>query len=168
MSPVIRITPEVYSRLEKHAVGFDTPANVIEKLLNHFEGKENKQGAQYEKKQVFNGASKSNARLFTNREIQQKVSNIARQLSTTELDKLCEVTESNEIFGLGRFPLLLKVPNNTNEQKKRDIVKTKDGVNRWTWKFGFEKNGYLYAVCTQWYPKNDKLVQKWIDLYESE
>lgn len=38
MSQVIRISSEVYARLEKHAVGFDTPANVIEKLLNCFEG----------------------------------------------------------------------------------------------------------------------------------
>ena len=38
MSPVIRVPEELYSRLEKHAKGFDTPANVIETLLNHFEG----------------------------------------------------------------------------------------------------------------------------------
>ncbi len=38
MSPVIRIPEDLYSRLENHAKGFDTPANVIETLLNHFEG----------------------------------------------------------------------------------------------------------------------------------
>lgn len=38
MSPVVRIPEELYSRLEQHAKGFDTPANVIETLLNHFEG----------------------------------------------------------------------------------------------------------------------------------
>ena len=38
MSQVIRIPSNVYSRLERHAQGFDTPANVIEKLLNHYEG----------------------------------------------------------------------------------------------------------------------------------
>ena len=37
MSPVIRITDKIYSRLEKHSQGFDTPANVIERLLDHFE-----------------------------------------------------------------------------------------------------------------------------------
>lgn len=42
MSQVIRIPSEVYSRLEQHAEGFDTPANVIEKLLNHFEGVDQK------------------------------------------------------------------------------------------------------------------------------
>ena len=38
MSPVIRVPSDIYSRLENHAKGFDTPAGVIEKLLNHFEG----------------------------------------------------------------------------------------------------------------------------------
>ena len=38
MSPVIRIPEVLFSRLEQHAKGFDTPANVIETLLNHFEG----------------------------------------------------------------------------------------------------------------------------------
>jgi hypothetical protein len=38
MSPVIRIPSEIYARLEQHARGFDTPANVIETLLNHYDG----------------------------------------------------------------------------------------------------------------------------------
>jgi hypothetical protein len=42
MSPVIRISEHLYSRLEQHAKGFDTPANVIETLLNHFEGVDQK------------------------------------------------------------------------------------------------------------------------------
>jgi len=38
MSPVIRLSSDIYKRLEHHASGFDTPANVIEKILNHYEG----------------------------------------------------------------------------------------------------------------------------------
>ncbi len=38
MSKVIRIPSGLFSRLEAHAKGFDTPANVIEKILNHYEG----------------------------------------------------------------------------------------------------------------------------------
>ena len=38
MSPVIRIPEDLYSRLEQHAKGFDTPANAIETLLNQLEG----------------------------------------------------------------------------------------------------------------------------------
>lgn len=35
---VVRLSAELYRRLEKHAEGFDTPANVIEKILNEYEG----------------------------------------------------------------------------------------------------------------------------------
>jgi len=38
MSQVIRIPESIYTRLSRHAKGFDTPANVIERLLNHYEG----------------------------------------------------------------------------------------------------------------------------------
>ncbi len=38
MSQNIKISDELYSRLAKHAEGFDTPVNVIERLLNHYEG----------------------------------------------------------------------------------------------------------------------------------
>ncbi len=37
MSQVIRIPENLYDRLEKYAHGFDTPANVIEKILNYYE-----------------------------------------------------------------------------------------------------------------------------------
>ena len=39
MSPVIRISDNLYQRfLEAYASGFDTPANVIETILNKYEG----------------------------------------------------------------------------------------------------------------------------------
>jgi hypothetical protein len=38
MSQVIRISDELYKRLEAHALGFDTPSNVIERILDAFEG----------------------------------------------------------------------------------------------------------------------------------
>lgn len=38
MSQVIRISNDLYKRLEEHATGFDTPANVIERILNFYEG----------------------------------------------------------------------------------------------------------------------------------
>ena len=42
MSQVVRIPSEVFNRLEAHAKGFDTPANVINMLLDHYEGVERK------------------------------------------------------------------------------------------------------------------------------
>jgi hypothetical protein len=38
MSQVIRIPANIFTRLASHAKGFDTPINVIERLLNHYEG----------------------------------------------------------------------------------------------------------------------------------
>jgi len=37
MSQVVRIPQNLYVRLEKHARGFDSPANVIERILNYYE-----------------------------------------------------------------------------------------------------------------------------------
>ena len=37
MSKVIRISDNLYKRLEAHASGFDTPSNVIEIILNFYE-----------------------------------------------------------------------------------------------------------------------------------
>ncbi len=37
MSQVIRISDDLYKRLESHAAGFDTPSNVIETILNAYE-----------------------------------------------------------------------------------------------------------------------------------
>ena len=37
MSQVIRIPANLYHRLSLHAKGFETPANVIEKMLNSYE-----------------------------------------------------------------------------------------------------------------------------------
>ncbi len=38
MSQVIRISDQLYKRLEAHTVGFDTPSNVIERILDAYEG----------------------------------------------------------------------------------------------------------------------------------
>jgi len=41
MSPVIRISDSIYKRLEKYAVGFDAPSNVIERLIEYYESNKN-------------------------------------------------------------------------------------------------------------------------------
>lgn len=38
MCPVIRISDDLYKRLESQAQGFDTPTGVIERLLDSYEG----------------------------------------------------------------------------------------------------------------------------------
>jgi len=72
MSPVIRLSSDIYKRLECHASGFDTPANVIEKILNHYEGISPEQALKsaskrsakrHTKKYEFNGVSYGKGRL---------------------------------------------------------------------------------------------------------
>jgi len=40
MSNVIKVPQDLYDRLACHANGFDTPVDVIEKLINYYEGVE--------------------------------------------------------------------------------------------------------------------------------
>ena len=101
-------------------------------------------------------------RPYTNKEIQQKISAVARHLPLSELESLCHKSESKEVFDIN-FPLFVKLAATANQASKRAAVKTDDGVSRWTWKYEFERDGYIYAVCTQWYPKNDALVQDWLE-----
>jgi hypothetical protein len=103
--------------------------------------------------------------LFTNREIQHRIAAAAQSLSGQELEHLCDEQTSKALFALS-FPLFIRVSARANQATKREAVKSKDGVSRWTWKFEFEKEGYVYAVCTQWYPKNDPYVQKWLEAHE--
>ena len=43
MPEIIKLSSTLYARLAKHARGFDTPANVIEMLLNAYEGSSSEQ-----------------------------------------------------------------------------------------------------------------------------
>ena len=43
MSQTIRIPGTLFQRLEQHAKGFDTPAGVIERLLNYYESQDSVQ-----------------------------------------------------------------------------------------------------------------------------
>ena len=63
MSPVIRISDSIFKRLESYAIGFDTPSNVIERLIDFFES-ENKTEIQDQLSKPMN-TSKSN--IVTNR-----------------------------------------------------------------------------------------------------
>ena len=100
-------------------------------------------------------------RLYSNKEIQQKIARILPKLPTTELDKFCDKDYSKSVFDLN-FPLVLKVPAHLSHIDKRDAVKDHSGLNRWTWKFEFQRDGFIYAITTQWYPWNDIYVEQWL------
>jgi len=165
MSPMIPVSDEIYSRLEGLAVGFDTPSSVIERLI-HEHDKNIEESVGYDKNQTIPKSEEpSEKRLFTNREIQQRIAATAQNLSAQELEYLCDDQISKELFALS-FPLFIRVSAKANQATKREAVKTNDGVSRWTWKFGFEKEGYAYAVCTQWFLRNDLYVKKWLEAHE--
>lgn len=100
---------------------------------------------------IINSEKMSSDRLYSNKEIQEKVSKILPKLPTAELEKFCQKEYSKSIFDLN-FPLLLKVPAHFTLMDKRDAVKDHSGLNRWTWKYEYERDGFMYALSTQWYP----------------
>ena len=100
-------------------------------------------------------------RLYTNRFIQEELASILKDLSEKELDKFCDADYSKTIFD-NNYPLLVKVPSNYKYGDKMKAVKDHNGINRYTWKFEFQKNGYSYAMSTQWYDRNDEYVRRWL------
>lgn len=48
MAPVIRLSDETYNRLKQYNVGFDTPAQVINRLLDQVEGVDSTEGKKSE------------------------------------------------------------------------------------------------------------------------
>jgi hypothetical protein len=107
----------------------------------------------------------SNKRLFSNQEIQLKISKVAQKLPTNELENYCELRRSKEVFNIN-FPLFKRVNANASQASKSEAVKDEQGMNRWTWKYEFEKDGFRYAITTQWYERNDKYVKQWLRKYE--
>ena len=102
-----------------------------------------------------------NNRLYTTSEIQEKISTAAKGLSDTDLDKLCKKDHSKSMFDIS-MPLFLRVPSHFTSAEKTEVLKDAKGVIRYTWDFEFERNGFVYAICTQWYARNDVYVQRWL------
>lgn len=154
MCPKIEVSNEVFSQLESLAIGFDSPSNVIGRLISFYE----KHG--HESDIRSNQRQSSKPRKFTNREIQRRVSDVAKNLSEEELNKFTTYEYSNDVFGLS-FPLFVTIAKTASDLEKRYAV-TDKGVPRWSWKFEFERGDKLFAICTQWYAKHDNLVEKWL------
>ena len=161
MPPVVRISEEVYSRLEQLAVGFDSPSSVIEKILDHYEKRSNKTDNEEHNLRPTSTVRETSSRLYSNSEIQQKIAAVARELPLEELEQLCTASASKELFGIN-FPLFVRVPELTNQAQKKKAIQIND-YSRWTWKYEFTRSGYSYAICTQWYSKSDSLVRKWLE-----
>lgn len=106
-----------------------------------------------------------NKRLYTNSEIQEKISTVAKGLIDSDLDKLCKKDHSKSLFDIS-LPLFLRVPAHFTPTEKSEALKDGKGVIRYTWEFEFERNEFVYAISTQWYARNDEYVQRWLSKFE--
>jgi hypothetical protein len=104
-------------------------------------------------------------RLYDNAEIQRLICSTAAVLPSEELDQLCNLEYSKVQVGLN-FPLFVRVNEKSNSSERSDAVKDHAGRNRWTWKYTFNRDGYDYAVCTQWFARNDPLVRDWLKKHQ--
>lgn len=104
-------------------------------------------------------------RIYTNREIQETVARVISDFSQSDLNKYCRKVDSKRDFNLN-FSLLYKVPYHHSKTEKLNMVRDHKGIARWSWKFEFQKNGYAYAISTQWYAKNDIYVQRWLKKHD--
>jgi hypothetical protein len=104
-----------------------------------------------------------NIRIYTNTEIQIKLSNKAQTMPQLELDKLC-TSDYSKITLNNNYPLFVKVPENASIENRRKAITDLNGYNRWTWRHEFIRNGYSYAISTQWYPYNDEYVKAYLNL----
>ena len=95
MSPVIRISDNLYQRLEAYASGFDTPANVIETILNKYEG--------------VPPSLQSSSNLEQNRDIQKEIEKVKNKL------ELWAKPERQENINARILNVFLKLKQSGNE-----------------------------------------------------
>ena len=112
-------------------------------------------------KSINNPKPKKTNRIYANSEIQKKLSEKLNTFKSYELEKFFDKDYCKEVFNIN-FPLLLKTKSDTTKERKREMVKD-NGINRWSWKYEFEKDNNLYAICTQWYEWNDLYVKSWLN-----
>lgn len=100
-------------------------------------------------------------RLFSNTEIQIKITKRAQTLSDVELNKLCDRNYSKATFN-NTYPIFVKVPQNSSKEKRQSAIKDHNNKSRWTIRYEFIRNNYSYFITTQWYPRNDVYVKDWL------
>lgn len=136
---------------------YDSQAPIKKPATRTFQEKKPEKHAE-----IFPSNVRRKRRIFSNQEIQYEISKVAKKLSAHELEKLCEANTSKQLFNLS-FPLFIKVSRNITPASKREAVQDSKGINRWTWRYEFEKEGHVYAITTQWYEKSDIFVKQWLE-----
>jgi hypothetical protein len=109
-----------------------------------------------------NSKNSNSERLYTNKEIQEKITEKAKTLPEHDLIKLCDKEYSHEKFN-NTYAIFVRVPQNASKEEKQKAIKDHNDRNRWTVKYEFSKHGYSYFITTIWYPRNDEYVRKWLN-----
>lgn len=133
MSQVIRIPDDLYKRLEKHASGFDTPANVIERVLDAYEGIDKREGPR-ESSQVRKPATKLEIEYFADSEESFKEQLLSTKVAYIKLHYTDGESEIKE-WNASRFTKDSRVDGNLRSGylrgwKERGIYKAELSVNR--------------------------------------
>lgn len=137
MSQVIRIPDDLYKRLEKHASGFDTPANVIERVLDAYEGIDKREGPRESSvltSQVRKPATKLEIEYFADSEKGFKEQLLSTKVAYIKLHYTDGVSEIKE-WNASRFTKDSRVDGNLRSGylrgwKERGIYKAELSVNR--------------------------------------
>ncbi|GAA4292693.1 hypothetical protein [Aestuariibaculum suncheonense] len=119
---------------------------------------------------TFNSGSYSNqprtGSKYNNKEVQIRISKAALNIPQEELDRLCDSAYSKNVFD-NNYPILVRVPSSASHEIKNKVIRDHSDMARWTWKYQFERSGFVYAITTQWYNRNDEGVQKWLRKFEA-
>ena len=118
----VKLKTPTFTRLENLAIGFDTPENVIERLLNHYEGVElndNKKPKRDYTKYLFNNEKYGKGRL-----VLAVVTDYVKNSPSVKLNDLLETFPKDLQGSIGVFNKLEYIQSKYDG--KRDLHFTKD------------------------------------------
>jgi hypothetical protein len=141
MSQVIRISDKIYERLESLAKGFDTPGNVIERLLIIYDN-QSKLGS--------DGSPGTSPNIKIASLVKKYAEEIIKYcIKENEIDKLKSKSYSKQAFGI-HFPFCKEVDKNLNKKLPR------------YWKKIFIVEERRFVVTSEWYARNKNLFLNWL------
>ena len=140
MSQTIRVSSEVYNRLGKYAEGFETPAQVIEKILNRIEGK-NESVQQQSKKDYSKYSFNNNHRLGKGRLVLAVVKDYVSKHPSISFEQLLNTFEKKLQGSVGVVNELDFVINKYPKSKPCHFIKSEEIISLENCKV---------VVCTEW------------------
>lgn len=100
-------------------------------------------------------------RIYNNTEIQELIVAKAIKFDNDELARYCREDYCKTKFDLN-YSLFVKMPITSSQVELEASIKDHNGQNRWTWRYKFTVDNFVYAITTQWYDRNDEYVKKWL------